>query len=222
MPAGTRMDLLTYSRLLAQELRTAGVAERQVQEVVGEVRDHVTATGDDPTEAFGTPAAYAAQWGRPIGWRRWAVGLLMTSAGAVGVAALVVVGVEAVLGEASQVRLADLIITALMLMPALSWMPLTVDLWVGRQAARGRPVSRLPWALLALVPMVAVVMGVTYLAGDPAADRDSSATLPWTVVVVLGVLLAPMLVFAPRVGQRTLPDEPGRPRPRWKDALRLP
>lgn len=80
-PSGAGVE--GYCELLAQELRLRHASEERVADVVAQVLSHVRDTGEDPVDAFGQPAAYAAQYvPAAVGWRRalpfltYAVGLL--------------------------------------------------------------------------------------------------------------------------------------------------
>ena len=63
-------DVVTYSRLLAEQLRGSGMKEPQVREVVAQVQQHVRESGEDPVAAFGQPSVYAREWKRlsPAAW----------------------------------------------------------------------------------------------------------------------------------------------------------
>ncbi|MGJ9414182.1 HAAS signaling domain-containing protein [Aeromicrobium sp. CF4.19] len=52
--------LLTYRQNLVLALRLKDVPGDRIGEIVAEVESHVTETGEDPVEAFGTPKQYAA------------------------------------------------------------------------------------------------------------------------------------------------------------------
>ena len=74
-----------YCHTLMLALRLRDVPGDRIGEIVAEVESHVSDTGEDPTEAFGTPRAYAealteGRGGEP--W--WHVGLNVVSAGVGG------------------------------------------------------------------------------------------------------------------------------------------
>ena len=66
-PRPTATAASGYAAVLAEQLRQSGMREERVRVVVADVLDHVHATGEDPVEAFGQPADYAAQWAPPLG-----------------------------------------------------------------------------------------------------------------------------------------------------------
>ncbi|TKJ18931.1 hypothetical protein [Blastococcus sp. CCUG 61487] len=53
-------DLTTYRSELILALRLRDVSGDRIGEIVAEVESHVADSGEDPTEAFGTPEEYAA------------------------------------------------------------------------------------------------------------------------------------------------------------------
>lgn len=68
-PAATPLTAYRESLILALRLRD--VPGDRIGEIVAEVESHVTDTGEDPTEAFGAPGAYAAsatEGHRPDSW----------------------------------------------------------------------------------------------------------------------------------------------------------
>ncbi len=77
--------LTDYCHTLMLALRLKEVPGDRIGEIVAEVESHVSDTGEDPTEAFGSPRAYAdilteGRRGEP--W--WSVVLNVVSAGAGG------------------------------------------------------------------------------------------------------------------------------------------
>jgi hypothetical protein len=64
-------DTERYAQQLLLALRGREVPSERIAEVVAEVESHVSETGEDPREAFGSPSAYAATvaGARTFGWR---------------------------------------------------------------------------------------------------------------------------------------------------------
>lgn len=74
----------SYQQRLILALRLKDVPGDRIGEIVAEVESHVAETGEDPTEAFGTPRHYAASLTdehRPAPWW-WTTISIISSAGA--------------------------------------------------------------------------------------------------------------------------------------------
>ncbi len=55
--------LESYLAQLQMQLASRGVPPQEAEQILAEVRAHVSETGEDPYTAFGLPAAYAAHYG---------------------------------------------------------------------------------------------------------------------------------------------------------------
>ncbi|MDO9378314.1 MAG: hypothetical protein Q7T56_05665 [Nocardioidaceae bacterium] len=94
----------TYRQSLILALRLKDVPGDRIGEVVAEVESHVADTGEDPTEAFGTPREYAAglvDEHRPDPWWQTAVTIACAAVAGwfVGQGALALLLGEAYLGR---------------------------------------------------------------------------------------------------------------------------
>lgn len=81
----TRDTSSEYTQRLILALRLKDVPGDRIGEIVAEVESHVTDTGEDPVEAFGTPRAYAASLideHRPDPW--WVTTLSIVTSAAAG------------------------------------------------------------------------------------------------------------------------------------------
>jgi len=86
-----------YTEQLIYELRLRDVSGYVIGDAVAHVEEHIADTGEDPVEAFGTPAVYAATFGgstrRMRLWPRvvvsWLIGFVLGSFVLTGVFALI-------------------------------------------------------------------------------------------------------------------------------------
>lgn len=216
----------SYCGLLAQQLRLAGLPESRIADVVHDVMGHVRATGEDPVEAFGQPADYAAQWVAPPS--AWVVlGRLAVRV----VAAVAMLGaLPAVVAGGSWTR--DVGVTledALGLLPlvvVLAVLPWTLELWLIRRAARstGRR-QRVPdWLvrLVVVVGLLALFAWGLHLLPDPGPGRSPVLEAPRWVSVLVGTAGA-VLLLRQDLGQTTrVPAPPGSRRPWWSRLRRFP
>lgn len=158
----TPETIADYRQSLVLHLRLQEVPPERIGEIVAEVESHVAETGEDPTEAFGTPRAYAAsltdEHRKPPWW--WSLTTVVLAAAAgwlIGQGALAVLLGEPYLGRSGWLWLATGVAVAVP--PA--WM-------VGRRSREvpdprtGEPLARTPrWAPLVFlaVPMGIVLVG---------------------------------------------------------------
>ncbi|MGG5260200.1 hypothetical protein [Phycicoccus avicenniae] len=208
-----RVDAGVYCGLLAQQLRLAGLAEARVVEVVHDVMSHGRVTGEDPVEAFGQPADYAAQWAAPPSMGsillRLLVRLVAATALVVGITALLAGGawthdVGMTLEDAPGV------VPFVVVVAVLPW---TLELWLVRRAGRsvGRG-NRVPdWVVRGLVVGALMVLfgGAAALLPDPGAGRASILDAPRWLLVLVGSAGA-VVVLRQDVGQNAgVPKPPG-------------
>lgn len=159
----TTPDTITaYRESLVLHLRLQEVPPDRIGEIVAEVESHVADTGEDPTEAFGTPRDYAAgltdEHRKPPWW--WTTTTLVLAAAAgwlIGQGAFALLLDEPYLGRSGWLWLA----TGLVLGVPPAWM-------VGRRARQvldprtGQPLVRTPrWAPLVFfaIPFAIVLVG---------------------------------------------------------------
>lgn len=219
------VDVSVYCGLLAQQLRLAGLPETRVVDVVHDVMSHVRATGEDPVEAFGQPADYAAQWVTPP--TVWVVlGRLVVRA----VAAVAMFGsIPALVAGGSWTRdVGPTLDDALGTVPVVivvAVLPWTLELWLTRRAARsaGRR-NRLPdWVIRGVVVVGLLVLfawGMSLLPNQ-GPERPAILDAPRWLFLLVGVVGACAL-FRQDVAQNTgLPALPGPRRSRWSRLRRF-
>jgi hypothetical protein len=78
------VDTSSYRRDLVLALRARHVPGDRIGEIVAEVESHVSETGEEPTEAFGAPADYAATIAPDKGGSKVTIWALTLSGAAVG------------------------------------------------------------------------------------------------------------------------------------------
>lgn len=208
--------------MLAEQLRQTGMREERVRVVVADVLDHVRATGEDPVEAFGQPADYAAQWAPPLGPGPIVLRILLGALGAAGFfAILYAVQAGGDWTGAVRIRVSDafLVVPVALVAAVLPW---TLDLWVSRRAARrfgaGRDVS----TTLVRVVVIVVLFGGPILVGQRLGWMGSETVLfsvPRWVLAVGGAVAAPLVFVVREPRAPSVPRPPGR-RPRWWSRLR--
>ncbi|MBM6402017.1 hypothetical protein [Phycicoccus sonneratiae] len=219
------VDVGVYCRLLAQQLRLAGLPEGRVVEVVHDVLDHVRATGEDPVEAFGQPADYAARWVEPP--TVWDV---LRHLAVQGVAACAMFGaMPALVTGGSWTR--DVGVTlddALGTVPfvvVVAVLPWTLDLWLTRRAARsaGRRSAVPDWVVRGAVIVALMVLfgwGMSLLP-DHGPESPTLLDAPRWLYVSVGVAGACVLFRQDRGQSSGLPAAPGPRRSRWSRLRRF-
>lgn len=192
-------DLDLYLGLLADAVRARGGRERQVREVVGEVRGHCLQTGDEPVEAFGLPEKYASARFRPLSPVSVVGRISAGAAGALGIVALVAAIVPQGDGGEATVTTSDLVMGAMMLnvLVLVPWVVYGVERTVLPRWLGTRPTSRWLWIVRAavLTALSAGILAVIVNLDPAAGDRTLLAGPRW---VFLGVacLVAPLLLLA--------------------------
>lgn len=208
-------QLTRYCRLLAEQLRLAGMPERRVRGVVQDVLAHVAATREDPVEAFGQPADYAAQWVRPPSAGAVAVRMLATGLAYIGIWA----GTRAVLvggpwGGRTDVYWSDVTVAATMVAFG-AVLPWTVGRVLNRRAARRVGTGQRPGDTLLRLVATGVVLAVLMVVGSRVVPEWNGSTVlfaaPRWLMLVAG--LAGVLVF---FGVRS-PEGRSMPRPPTDD-----
>jgi hypothetical protein len=75
-----------YSAELVKELREKEVSGRVIGDAIAQVESHIAEGGEDPTEVFGTPRAFAKQLARgrkkSIGWPLYIASAILALGGA--------------------------------------------------------------------------------------------------------------------------------------------
>ncbi len=217
--AGERVEIGPYMALLAEQLRQAGVEEERVRVIAADVRSHVIATREDPVQVFGQPADYAREWATPPSWRRVLGGIAARSAGVVGLLSVVkgAMASSFAWGAAVPVTSGDLVFV-LVWIGVWGVVPWTVDVWLGRRAARaaGQAPWTPDWAIrVAAVLIVTVVVMVAFtIAGITDADLGTGLAVPRWLLVVGGLALSPLFFRTRAPTNRTVPMDPHyRPAP---------
>ncbi|QKE85679.1 hypothetical protein [Arthrobacter sp. NEB 688] len=219
---GMRVDVLEYCRVLASQLRLAGLPEARVRVVVQDVLAHVEATHEDPVEAFGQPTDYAAQWARPPGVRRVLALVLASAVGFPGFW-LAVAAFTSPVAWAGAVPVTPFLVSMVIgTAVAGAVQPWTVGLWLERRAGRrvGKrrslldpAVDVLTWAVLIVVVLVVVqrVLG---------PDGDGPVLFPVPRWLMLAVGLGGMVLSftLPSPGAQSMPRSPADRRSWWARA----
>lgn len=208
-----RVDAGVYCGLLAQQLRLAGLPEARVVEVVHDVMSHVRATGEDPVEAFGQPAEYAAQWVAPPSVRSILarLGLRLVAA------AVLAVGLPAVLAGGSWTRdvgvtLDDVpgVVAFVVVVAVLPW---TLELWLIRRAARsagrGRRVPDWVVRVLVVATLMMLFAWAASLLPDPVNGRASIVEAPRWLFVLVASAGAVVIVRQDLAQDAAVPKPPG-------------
>lgn len=217
------VDVGVYCSLLAQQLRLAGLPETRVVDVVHDVMSHVRATGEDPVEAFGQPADYAAQWVAPP--TVWMI-LRRILARVVAATALIAAIPGVVAGGPWSQDVAVMLDDAAGTVPfviVIAVLPWTLELWLTRRAARSAGRRRLVPDWLIRMSVIVGLMALYVWGFGQVLDGGRSAT---TLVEVPRWLLAAAgaagayALFRMDVGQHDgVPALPG-PRRSWWSRLR--
>lgn len=203
--AGRRPLCSRYLQQLAAELGDRGLSGDRIGQILAEVDEHVLDCGEDPTEAFGTPAEYAGRiaeaTGRvlPAPTRHTARALLVAAISTAGTL-LSVEGLVALLGGRPAALTAGVLVAVALVS--------VLEVGTARLVRRPTPVG--------------VVAGVTALAGGWLAQ---AAVLVWFRTPVLidvpaaamaaaGLGLVSASLWATRsLARTTLPEPVGDPRP---------
>ena len=183
-------EVRRYCDELLLALRMKDVPGARIGEVLTEVRAHLADSGEDPHEAFGAPADYAAALAAdapPETWREWAAARAAGAALFLGAGWLVAGGSGLLTGEQGEVR-ATTVLAALVVGLVAPWV---VEL-VGAPV-RGRA---------AAVRITAVVVLGTALAVAVALARGWSASVPAALLLGAGAVL----VLAAALATRGLAD----------------
>lgn len=214
------LDVAVYAGLLAEQLRQSGLDEERVALIVSDVAAHVEATGESPVEAFGQPADYAKHWVEPLTARRIGLRILAGCVGVTGVFGVVYAMTTDVPWDSgrSVTRSGAVLVAGYALLAVV--LPWTVDLWLGRRAARSVDRRHVPpWAVRAVVLLTGMV--VIAGPGDLLGLKGASPTLfvvPRWVLLAGGLLAIPLyLLFGEPRGRRSLPrpPRPGANPTRW-------
>lgn len=212
-------DLWEYSKVLAEQLRLNGMKEKQVQEVVAEVQQHVHDTQQDPVEAFGQPTDYAVTWMAPRASRR----ILRILAAVAGVTSILTLlrGLTAQKSWTGKVEIDAFDISLwLVWVVALAVLPWTVEVWLARRRGQrvgspgGAPLGVLLAGISALV-LAVIWAGATMVMGDGGA---LFSTPRWSLVLI-GILCLPGVMFIGSQRNAALPKGPGTP-VTWKTRVR--
>lgn len=213
-----------YAKELAEQLRINGVPEARVREIVAEVDQHATTTGEDLVATFGQPVEYAARW-QPLAPRRWTRQVLLGAATALGVGCTVKAFV------ADQTWTGGVPVTALDMVQLLvifvvvALVPWTVGLVESRRRAatlgESRPASFWPMRAAA-VAGVGVAVALLTWAVDTWASPTALVQVPrwWFVpLAVVGLVVGSLAGPTPDTAGR-LPDRPWAPPPSWRTRVR--
>lgn len=200
-----------YGSALAEQLRTNGVREREVREIVAQVRAHCEMTGEDPVAAFGQPLDYARTW-KPLHWTTWLGRVLAAALGLAGLGALVSALFAAEVGWAEQADVDSgvlFVIVAWAISMVFSW---SVGLWFARRRAASLGQAPMGWPsrLLKAVAWCVFAAGVVSLFWWGSLSWAGHGTLfsqPRWLLLAFGVLTLPGLKFWGRPS-RNLPAPP--------------
>lgn len=212
-----------YAKELAEQLRINGVPEARVREIVAEVDQHATTTGEDLVATFGQPVEYAAQW-RTLSPTRWVAQVLLGAIPALGVAS----GVKAMFAEgawssAVVVDRSDLT-GFLVIFTVVALVPWTVGLMESRRRAAALGHATVPpvWPYRVAVP---VALGVLVALVTWAVDGSGEVRLlevPRWVLAAAGVVgFSSVLFLGPSPNSASqLPDRPWAPPHSWRTRVR--
>ena len=214
-------DVWTYSKLLAEQLRINGVREHEVREIVAQVQEHTASTRQDPVEAFGQPADYAASW-HPLRASSWLLRLVGVCVGWAGLAAII----TSLLPDEHAGWGDDVDITASPVSMVVGWttatiLAWTVGFWLSRQRARalGDPRrQRLVRATNVTLFLLAAgsVVALFWWADDSFLPSGTLFSLPRWLVLAVGLLTLPGL-FLWGSPNRAMPAPP---RSSWTTRVR--
>ncbi len=160
--SSTPETIADYRQSLVLALRLQEVPADRIGEIVAEVESHVADTGEDPTEAFGTPREYAAsltdEHRKPPWW--WTTTTLVLAAAAgwlIGQGAFAVLLGEPYLGRSGWLWLGIGIVVGIP--PAVMVSRRSREV---RDPRTGAPLVRTPrWAMLLFyaIPFLIVLAG---------------------------------------------------------------
>ncbi|MBB2903020.1 hypothetical protein FHR75_003856 [Kineococcus radiotolerans] len=173
-----------YCDELLLALRMKDVPGNRIGEVLAEVRDHLTSSGEDPAEAFGTPQDYAGALTAGRSGARWSAPASATAGNAAGVAGLLwtVTGATALLTRQPAVLTEFQIVLPVAVAVAA---PLLIDAVVSARRA-----TALGWGLLVTIALPAVAVLHAWV--GPLI----SVAVPAVVLLVPGSLVAVAWIIA--------------------------
>ena len=202
-------DMHLYLGLLADALRARGASRATVREVVGEVRAHCLASGQQPVEVFGRPEEYASARFRRMTTGRVVARVLLATVGALGawLVGLALLGLVTGQTDVGLTRWAlgwgAYLVVLVVVVP---WTVYAAERWALGSLVDRRGVRRWAWLVrFAITTAFLLAAFFLILRHDVGGTLDGDAVLvaPWWVLLVVGTCLLPLIKQGP--GDRLVP-----------------